>query len=187
VRYCTLYLVIHSSASQRPCVRIPEITFTSFRSICSHCPLSWYLESHAHLGGHHQPRYIPRPCPCRLTLLPRCCRGALVPHSRLPAEPLGKAFPDSPEALAVEAGLVGRPGGVPARVLIRVGATYLVGGDSAGLEAQGLVVGALCRTKEKHPTIRPRAALVPGCVCTCVVETLCGSTAPCHPQPGSWG
>lgn len=56
---------------------------------------------------------------------------------------------DSPEALAIEAGLVGRPGGIPARVLLRVGAAYLVGGDGAGLEAQGLVVGALCSTKEK--------------------------------------
>lgn len=63
--------------------------------------------------------------------------------------PLGEAFLDSPEALAIEAGLVGCPGGVPARVLLRVGAAYLVGGDGAGLEAQGLVVGTLCRTREK--------------------------------------
>lgn len=63
--------------------------------------------------------------------------------------PLREAFSDSPKALAVEAGLVGCPGGVPACVLVGVGAAYLVRGDGAGLEAQGLVVGALCRTREK--------------------------------------
>lgn len=70
---------------------------------------------------------------------------------------------DSPEALAIEAGLVGRPGGVPARVLLRVGAAYLVGGDSAGLEAQGLVVGALCSTKEKN-TLGDTSGFV-SCMC----------------------
>lgn len=70
------------------------------------------------------------------------------PHTCPPTGPLREAFLDSPKALAIEAGLVGCPGGVPACVLLRVGAAYLVGGDGAGLEAQGLVVGALCRTRE---------------------------------------
>lgn len=73
--------------------------------------------------------------------------SATNPH--LPTGPPREVFLDSPKALAIEAGLVGCPGGVPACVLLRVGAAYLVRGDSAGLKAQGLVVGALCRIREK--------------------------------------
>lgn len=153
MRYCTLYLVIHSSASQRPWVRIPEITFTSFRSICSHCAVSWYLESHAHLGG-HQPALsstVPSQAEPPVPTQP----GLPSPHS--PRSPQG-AFLSSPEALAVEAGLVGCPGGVPARVLLRVGAADLVWGDGTRLKAQGLVVGTLCGTREKH--LRDRSGSV---------------------------
>lgn len=49
VLYWTLYLVIHSSASQRPWVRIPDTTVTSLKSICSHWLLSWNLDSQAQL------------------------------------------------------------------------------------------------------------------------------------------
>lgn len=87
MRYCMLYLVIHSSASQRPCVRIPEITFTSFRSICSHCPLSWYLESHAHLWGHHQLCYVLHHCP--LPGRPSCALSTRGPQPPTPAHPRG--------------------------------------------------------------------------------------------------
>lgn len=157
MRNCTLYLVIHSSASQRPCVRIPEITFTSFRSICSHCAVSWYLESHAHLRGHHQPcslfhRALPGRSSC-----PHMARTPQSPHPQPPG-PLREAFLNSPEALAIEAGLVGCPGGVPARVLLRVGAADLIWGHSTRLKAQRLVVGTLCRTREKH--LRDRSGSV---------------------------
>lgn len=56
---------------------------------------------------------------------------------------------NSPKALAIEAGLVGCPGGVPACVLLRVGAADLVRANSTRFKAQGLVVGTLCRTREK--------------------------------------
>lgn len=98
-------------------------------------------------GGTPTAPYILHGCPPILPLLPPYCQG--TPGSPTPARPRDPPlFSDSPEALAIEAGLVGCPGGVPARVLLRVGAAYLVRGDGARLEAQGLVVGTLCRTRE---------------------------------------
>lgn len=81
---------------------------------------------------------------------PSCPHAARVLQLPTPTGPLREAFLDSPKTLAIEAGLVGCPGGVPACVLLRVGAAYLVRGDGARLKAQGLVVGALCKTREKY-------------------------------------
>lgn len=57
---------------------------------------------------------------------------------------------DVPEALVVEAGLVGHPGGVPAGVLVLIGAADLVRCHGPGLEAQRSVVGTFCGGEQRH-------------------------------------
>lgn len=50
--------------------------------------------------------------------------------------------PCLPKALTVEPGLVGSPRGIPADILLRVGAGDLVWCDLSWLETQGLMIGA---------------------------------------------
>lgn len=118
-----LYLVIHSSASQRPWVRIPDTTLTSFRSIWIHWYWSLNLDSHAHLTKINSVSF--------LSTCSMCAVGR-------------RGLRDSPKALIVEASLVGDPGGVPAGVLVLIGAADLVWGHRSRFKAQRPVVWAFC-------------------------------------------
>lgn len=123
MRYWMLYLVIHSSASHRPWVRIPETTPTSFRSIWIHWCWSLNLESHAQLAERKQTVSV---VVCKLLLQ---------------EEPNCDAVPKS---LVVKASFGGHPGRVPAGVLVLIRADDLVVCYRSRFKAQGSVVGAFC-------------------------------------------
>lgn len=129
-----LYLVIHSSASQRPWVRTPDTTLTSFRSIWIHWYWSLNLDSHAHLTKIHIPSYL-------------FIWGALCDTNWR----LGGL--DSPKALVVKASLVRDPGGVPAGVLVLTGAADLVWGHRSRFKSQRSVVRTFCERKHFQVTV----------------------------------
>lgn len=111
-----LYLVIHSSASQRPWVRTPETIPISCRSIWNHWYWSLNLESQAHLEQNAQHKYTTvHQQHLFIWQLCTCYQGGKK-----------KDHQAVPKALVVEAGLLGHPGGIPAAILVLIRAADLV-------------------------------------------------------------